>query len=151
MTMTRDEDPQDPIPFVVAKATERLKLGCPVTTGERPSMRVLHSGESCNHLGGILEIDERSRIVECSICKTHIDPFDALTMIANGERRMQQQVDIIQREQQHGRNFYAQKNTLEAQRCRHKHTYPATGGRKCLRCETFIPNEIAGRVSGAPA
>lgn len=124
--------------FTIAQVAQKIEQGFPIETGDNPSLRLLHPGSACKH--SRFDVDEQGRFVQCRDCNAYMDPFDALLIVASCERRLQREWDDLQEEKRMARRFYAEKKTLEAQRCRHTRTFDIGDGKqKCLRCDTVIP------------
>lgn len=143
--MSDDIDPPPTLSFAAANIASKTKAyrrdnGYAVTTGRNPAVKLTGEGAACTHRGGVLSIDAADRTVFCDVCGAQLLAFDALVLLSQAEARMQHQYDVIVKEREQHRNFYEQKRTVTAMRCKHTHYMMlSNGSRKCYRCDTTIP------------
>lgn len=116
-------------------------------TGKSPSLKVMRTKEVCDHRGGTLELDAAKRLVTCNQCMRIIDPFDAIMVLANAERRLCDEVDYLRRvrgEQNEmsriGCEYRQQNETAKQSRCKHTRAKPYGDGMLfCPSCQAVIP------------
>ena len=130
--------PPQPFSFKLAAAIRAEESDEP--SGDNPSLTVRNEGKGCKHPG--FEIDDEARKVTCTACHRDIEPFDVLMQIALAEKRFTREYNWMVEEKRQQRGFYEAKKTVQAQRCKHRHTHLLNNGmRKCYSCDTVLDAE----------